>query len=108
MDLGLRDRVCLVTGSTAGIGLATARLLVEEGARVVTHGRGTAPDLGESLHIAADFLDPKAPQAAVAEAGAVDVLVNNLGIAYIAALEALTAEQWNEMWELNVMSFVRT
>jgi NAD(P)-dependent dehydrogenase (short-subunit alcohol dehydrogenase family) len=39
MDLGLRDRVCVVTGSTAGIGLATARMLAAEGARVVVTGR---------------------------------------------------------------------
>ena len=39
MDLGLRDKVCLVTGSTGGIGLETARLLAAEGARVVVVGR---------------------------------------------------------------------
>src|SRR4029077_2761180 len=39
MDLGLRDRVCVVTGSTGGIGLATARILAAEGARVVVTGR---------------------------------------------------------------------
>jgi NAD(P)-dependent dehydrogenase (short-subunit alcohol dehydrogenase family) len=40
VDLGLQDRVCIVTGSTAGIGLETARLLASEGARVVVNGRG--------------------------------------------------------------------
>ena len=39
MDLGLAERVCVVTGSTAGIGLETARILVEEGASVVICGR---------------------------------------------------------------------
>ena len=108
VDLGLRDRVCLVTGSTAGIGLETARLLVAEGARVVTHGRGPGPGIGEALHVQADFREPGAPEAAVAEAGAVDVLVNNVGIAYIAEFESVTDDEWQEMWELNVMSFVRT
>ena len=42
MELGLRDRVCVVTGSTAGIGRETARLLAEEGARVVISGRDQA------------------------------------------------------------------
>ncbi|MDQ5821762.1 MAG: SDR family oxidoreductase [Actinomycetota bacterium] len=107
MELGLRDRRCLVTGSTGGIGLATARLLVAEGARVVTHGRGDAPGIGESLHVAADFLEPGAPEAVVAEVGAIDVLVNNVGVAYIASFEELTDAQWDEMWQLNVMSFVR-
>jgi 3-oxoacyl-[acyl-carrier protein] reductase len=108
MELGLNDRICLVTGSTGGIGLATARLLVAEGARVVTHGRGEAPDVGEALHVAADFLEPGAPEAVVAEAGPVDVLVNNVGAAYVAAFDELTDAQWDEMWQLNVMSFVRS
>ena len=108
MDLGLRDRVCLVTGSTAGIGLATARLLIAEGASVVTHGRGAAPGVGEASHVSSDFADPGAPGAAVAAAGHVDVLVNNVGSAYVASFESVTDEQWQEMWELNVMSFLRT
>ena len=107
MELGLRDRVCLVTGSTAGIGLATARMLAGEGARVVTHGRGDAPRVGEALHVVADFLEPGAPEAAVAQAGDVDVLVNNVGAAYVASFEELSDAQWEEMWQLNVMSFVR-
>ena len=54
-----------------------------------------------------DFLEPDAPEAAVAEAGDVDVLVNNVGAAYIASFEELSDAQWEEMWQLNVMSFVR-
>ncbi|MEP6978781.1 MAG: SDR family oxidoreductase [Thermoleophilia bacterium] len=107
MKLGLSDRVCLVTGSTGGIGRATAQMLAGEGARVVTHGRGGAPGVGEALHVVADFLEPGAPEALVAEAGAVDVLVNNVGAAYIASFEELSDAQWEEMWQLNVMSFVR-
>ena len=68
MDLGLRDKVCVVTGSTRGIGLATARLLAAEGARVVTSGRGAAPGAGESLHVACDLARPGEPERLVAEA----------------------------------------
>ena len=112
MDLGLRDRVCLVTGSTSGIGLAVARLLAEEGAKVVTTGRSSEPPhVGEALHVRADLADPHEPArlvgAAEAAVGAVEVLVNNVGEAYQAAFDELSDEQWESMWRLNVMSHVR-
>ena len=58
MDLGLKDRICLVTGSTAGIGLETARMLAAEGARVVVNGRDAdradqaRADVGAALAVA--------------------------------------------------------
>ena len=112
MDLGLRDKVCLVTGSTSGIGLETARLLAVDGARVVTCSRRSGrPGVGEVLHVVADLAEPAAPEAVVAEVragvGDVDVLVNNLGIAYQASFEDLSDRQWDEMWQVNVMSYVR-
>ena len=55
MDLGLRDRVCLVTGSTSGIGLETAKLLAAEGARVVVTGR--SGDRAEQARLVAGELD---------------------------------------------------
>ena len=52
LDLGLRDRVCVVTGSTSGIGRTVAHMLAEEGAKVVTSGRReTGPGVGEALHV---------------------------------------------------------
>jgi 3-oxoacyl-[acyl-carrier protein] reductase len=111
MDLGLRDRVCVVTGSTAGIGLETARLLVEETARVATCGRRGAPEVGEQLHVTADLGDPGEPERLVTEVedtlGTVDVLVNNVGVAYQADFDELSDEQWERVWQLNVMSYVR-
>jgi NAD(P)-dependent dehydrogenase (short-subunit alcohol dehydrogenase family) len=111
MDLGLRDRVCVVTGSTAGIGLETARLLVEEAARVVTCGRSATPRIGERLHVRGDLSRPGEPERLIAEAeealGPVDVLVNNVGVAYQAEFDELTDEQWDHVWQLNVMSYVR-
>jgi NAD(P)-dependent dehydrogenase (short-subunit alcohol dehydrogenase family) len=107
VDLGLRDRLCLVTGSTGGIGLATARLLVEEGARVVTCGRGEAPGVGEALHVRADLSAPGEGERVVAEAGQLDVLVNNVGYAEQRDFLSLADEEWDEAWQLNVMSYLR-
>jgi 3-oxoacyl-[acyl-carrier protein] reductase len=107
MELGLRDRLCVVTGSTGGIGLATAKLLANEGARLVTCGRGEAPGIGEALHVRADLSRPGEPERLIAEAGAVDVLVNNAGYAEQRDFLEVTDEQWDEGWQLNVMSYVR-
>ena len=107
MDLGLRDRLCIVTGSTGGIGLVTASLLVEEGARVVTCGRSEAPGIGEALHVQADLSRPGEPERVVAEAGSADVLVNNAGFAEQRNFLEVTDEQWDAVWQLNVMSYVR-
>ena len=112
MDLGLRDTVCVVTGSTGGIGLETAKLLAAEGARVVTTGRsGNAPDVGEALHVNADLAAAGEPERLIDEAearlGRVDVLVNNVGVAYQRTFEEVTDAQWDELWHLNVMSYVR-
>jgi 3-oxoacyl-[acyl-carrier protein] reductase len=111
VDLGLRDKACLVTGSTAGIGLETARLLADEGALVVTCGRREAPRIGEALHVRADLSEPDAPEAVVEEAvealGRLDVLVNNVGYAVQSRFEDVSDEAWDEMWQLNVMSYVR-
>jgi 3-oxoacyl-[acyl-carrier protein] reductase len=118
VDLGLRDRVCVVTGSTAGIGLETARLLAAEGARVVVTGRDAdrvehaRADTGAALGVTCDLAEPAAPDNLVAETrarlGPVECLVNNLGAAYQIGFEEITDAQWDAMWELNVMSYVRT
>ena len=117
MDLGLRERVCVVTGSTGGIGQETARLLCEEGARVVVTGRrserveAAREQIGATLGIVCDLADPVAPERLIAEAaaqlGSIDVLVNNVGIAYQLGFEDVSDRQWDEMWQLNVMSYVR-
>jgi 3-oxoacyl-[acyl-carrier protein] reductase len=109
VQLGLDDRVCIVTGSTGGIGLATARLLQEEGAHVVTSGR-REDGIGE-LHVAADLSRPGEPERVVGAAlerfGRVDCLVNNVGGTDIRRFEELTDEDWEASWQLNVMSAVR-
>src|SRR5215475_4083068 len=104
MDLGLADSICLVTGSTGGIGLETAKLLRAEGATVVTTGRGG----GE---VRADLSQPGEPERVVREAielhGRLDVLVNNVGYSEIRKLEDLTDEIWQSSFEINLLSAVR-
>jgi NAD(P)-dependent dehydrogenase (short-subunit alcohol dehydrogenase family) len=111
VDLGLDGTRCLVTGSTAGIGLEVVRQLAAEGARVVSCGRRGAPGAGESAHVTADLALADEPERAVAEAvrhlGGLDVLVNNVGIARIARFEEVGDEEWDAYWQLNVMSYVR-
>lgn len=109
MDLGLTGKVCVVTGSTGGIGLAVARELETEGAQVVTSGR-RAVGVG-SLHVAGDLAQPGEPERLVAAAeerfGRVDCLVNNVGGTAIRSLEELTDDDWQRSFELNLMSAVR-
>src|SRR5690242_8070967 len=110
MDLGLEGRVCLVTGSTGGIGLATARLLASEGARVAVCGRDSdrveqaRRETSAELGVVADLGEPGAPEALIAEVGdelgSVEVLVNNVGDAYQVAFEDVSDTQWDEMWQL--------
>ena len=101
MNLGLEGRVCVVTGGSRGIGAATARMLSQEGARVLTvarHGADieldvTAPDAGERVL----EVCPEPPWA----------LVNNAGTSQARALEDLTDADWQEQWELHVMAPMR-
>jgi 3-oxoacyl-[acyl-carrier protein] reductase len=104
VDLGLAESVCLVTGSTGGIGLETAKLLRTEGATVVTTGRSGGD-------VPADLSQPGEPERVVRETverhGRLDVLVNNVGYSEIRKLEDVTDEVWQASFELNLMSAVR-
>src|SRR5262249_51775564 len=104
MDLGLADSVCLVTGSTGGIGLETANLLRAEGATGVTTGRSAGD-------VRADLSRRGEPERVVEEAierhGRLDVLVNNVGYSEIRKLEDLTDEIWQASFDLNLLSAVR-
>lgn len=127
MDLQLKDKLCLVTGSSGGIGLEIAKLLAENGASVVVNGRSE-----ESVTVAVRAIkvgsgDPKVLAAvgdlsSVDGVGAflervrdietevgrpVDVLVNNLGIFHNQSFEDVSDEQWMEYYETNTLSGVR-
>ena len=116
MDLGLEGKVCVVTGASKGIGLATARRLCAEGARVLFVARG-AEELAEEAGackgdwLAIDVTDADAADRIVAtcaeQMGGVDVLVNNAGTSFARPLDELTDEDWQGQWELHVMAPMR-
>jgi NAD(P)-dependent dehydrogenase (short-subunit alcohol dehydrogenase family) len=119
MNLGLKGKTAVVSGSTAGIGLAIAAALAAEGASVIINGRtearvaaaiekirtevagaqvrGVAADLGTQDGVATFLND--APKA--------DVLVNNLGIFEVKAFADISDADWLRFFEVNVLSGVR-
>ena len=113
MTIRLEGIRALVTGGSAGIGLATASCLVAGGARVAIASRdpsAAAAELGAHA-VPADLATENGPADAVAEAahalGGLDVLVNNLGVARIATWYEVPDADWQAAWETNVMSYIR-
>lgn len=118
MDLKLADKTALVTGSTAGIGFAIAKVLSSEGARTIINGRSedsvkrAISELGplakgEVLGFAGDLsLEETADKLSLAHPH-VDVLVNNLGIFEPVPFEQIADEDWQRLFEVNVLSGVR-
>lgn len=119
MDLGLKDKLVLVTGSGSGIGKETARTYLEEGARVVVHGLtdgevaacvGDLAPFGDVSGKAGNLTDPDdvdALCAFVQKRGDLDILVNNVGIFSVKPFEDLTDEEWLRYFDINVLSAVR-
>jgi len=119
MDFGLREKRALVTGSTAGIGFATARALANEGAHVTLNGR-TEARVGDAVDrirrelsnatvdgIAADLSSGDGCRALIGHLPDVDVLVNNLGIFEPKPFEQIPDEDWVRLFETNVRSGIR-
>lgn len=118
MDLKLRGKRALVTGSTVGIGFAIARGLARERAEVIVNGR-TEQKVAEAVQrissevgsravgISADLGSAEGVARLVAEAGRVDVLVNNVGIFWPVPFLEISDEDWFRILEVNVMSGVR-
>lgn len=119
MKLQLNGKTALVTGSTLGIGFATAKLMAEEGASVVINGR-SEDHMEEALKrireavpeadvngVVADLSDAAGVGELTRQVPALDILVNNLGIFEPRAFEEITDEDWLRFFEVNVMSGIR-
>jgi NAD(P)-dependent dehydrogenase (short-subunit alcohol dehydrogenase family) len=121
VDLKLEGKRALVTGSTAGIGLATASGLYREGASVVVNGRNpdrvreavekvrVLPTIGtpQVTGVAADLGTAAGVAALTGQVPEVDILVNNVGIFEPKPFEEIPDEDWLRFFEVNVMSGVR-
>jgi NAD(P)-dependent dehydrogenase (short-subunit alcohol dehydrogenase family) len=119
MDLGIKGKTALVTGSTGGIGLATAVALAREGAHVFVNGRtrerverakekivSVVPGARVDLAVG-DVATAEGASAIVRAAPAVDVLVNNAGIFEPKAFVDITDDDWRRFFETNVLGGVR-
>lgn len=116
MDLQLKGKTALVTGSTAGIGLAIAERLAAEGVDVVVCGRNpakldaAAERVGRAGRVRPVLADPATAEGAaalIAQAPEVDILVNNLGIYEARPFAEISDEEWHRFFEVNVVSGAR-
>jgi len=116
MDLRIKDDLALVVGASDGIGLATAKTLAEEGARVTIVSRdaatlaAAAAGIGVAHH-AADATDAAAVEALArawdAAQDRLDILVVAVGGSHRSPFEKLTDEDWRKNWEFNILATVR-
>lgn len=119
MDLQLAGKTAFISGSTQGIGYAIAKALLAEGAAVIVNGRderrveGAVQRLSDEVEgatvsgIAADFLRPDEVERLLPSLDSVDILVNNVGLFEVKALNEISDDDWYRYFEVNVMSGVR-
>jgi NAD(P)-dependent dehydrogenase (short-subunit alcohol dehydrogenase family) len=119
MDYQIEGKLALVTGSTKGIGFAIAADLAQEGARVIVNGRSeesvaaaltrlkSEVPAANVVGFAGDLSRPEQILALVNRYPGVDILVNNLGIFDPKPFEAISDEDWQQFFDVNVMSGVR-
>jgi 3-hydroxybutyrate dehydrogenase len=114
----LEGKVALVTGSTSGIGLAIAKALAAEGAKLMINGFGDPADIAReceelgAIHDGADLSDPAAIERMMRrcaeEFGGPDVLVNNAGIQHVAPVEDFPPEKWDAIIAINLSATFHT
>lgn len=108
----LSGKTILITGSSRGIGAATARLAKNYGADVILHGRTESEELKNlakelnARYIFCDVKDEEAVKREVERIGPLEILVNNAGINPSKTFMQLTAEDWREILDVNVMGTV--
>ncbi len=118
MDLKLRGKRALITGSTAGIGFAIAQGLARERAEVIVNGRSEqkvaeairriGSEVGSTATgVAADLSSAEGVNRLIEGAGRVDILINNVGIFEPVPFLEISDQDWFRFFELNVMSGVR-
>ena len=119
MDLKLSGKSVFISGSTSGIGFATANQFLVEGASVILNGRSQSKideaieklllinSNGDVSGIACDFSDKNSVEALTTQLGDVDILINNVGIYSSQSFYETSDEDWYRMFEVNVMSGVR-
>jgi len=110
----LQGKTALVTGSTSGIGLAIARALAGEGAKLILNGFGDPAEIAKlqaelgAGYSDADLTQPDAIEAMMAEAGTVDILVNNAGTQHVAPVDQFPVDKWNLIIALNLSAAFHT
>ena len=118
MDLQLTNKLALVTGSTAGIGLAIAKTMAQEGATVIVNGRSQesveeaisqvqSEATGKVMGLVADLSSNEGVSKATEQYSQLDILVNNLGLYETKSFNEITDDDWQKLFDTNVMSGVR-